>query len=71
MRSLFVTKLYEAEVSDPALLGELAHSIRTLSRDDQAGKAWSKEHRYAATPATPRSMICQSAIPRLPSCRGC
>jgi uncharacterized protein (TIGR02466 family) len=47
MRSLFVTKLYEAEVSDPALLGELAHSIRSLSRDDQAGKAWSKEHRYA------------------------
>jgi uncharacterized protein (TIGR02466 family) len=47
MRSLFVTKLYEAEVSDPALLGELAHSIRSLSRDDQAGKAWSKKHRYA------------------------
>jgi uncharacterized protein (TIGR02466 family) len=47
MRSLFVTKLYEADVADEALLGELAHSIRSLSRDDQAGRDWSMEHRYA------------------------
>ena len=46
MRSLFVTKLYEAEVAHDALLAELAHSIRSLSRDDQAGRRWSSEHRY-------------------------
>ena len=47
MRSLFVTKLYEAELGDDALLGELAHSIRTLARDDEAGRRWSRDHRYA------------------------
>jgi uncharacterized protein (TIGR02466 family) len=47
VRSLFVTKLYEAEAGDDALLDELARSIRTLERDDQAGRRWSKEHRYA------------------------
>lgn len=46
-RSLFVTRLYEAEIADEALLGELAHSIRTLAQDDEAGRGWSKEHRYA------------------------
>jgi len=45
-RSLFVTKLYEAQVADN-LLAELAHSIRTLAVDDEAGQRWSKEHRYA------------------------
>jgi uncharacterized protein (TIGR02466 family) len=45
-RSLFVTKLYEAELSDEALLGELAHSIRSLAEDDEAGRRWSKDHRY-------------------------
>ena len=47
MRSLFVTKLYEAEIADEALLRDLAFSIRTLSREDEAGRRWSKEHRYA------------------------
>jgi uncharacterized protein (TIGR02466 family) len=46
-RSLFVTKLYEAEIGDETLLGELAHSIRSLAEDDPAGRRWSKEHRYA------------------------
>jgi uncharacterized protein (TIGR02466 family) len=46
MRSLFATKLYEAEVADDALLAELAHSIRSLSRDDDAGRRWSSEYRY-------------------------
>ena len=46
-RSLFVTHLYEAEVGDDALLTDLAHSIRTLARDDEAGRHWSKQHRYA------------------------
>ena len=47
MRDLFVTKLYEAPIADEALLGELGHSIRGLSRDDEAGRRWSREHRYA------------------------
>ena len=46
VRSLFVTKLYEAEIADEALLGELAHSIRSLAEDDAAGIRWSAEHRY-------------------------
>jgi len=46
IRDLFVTRLYEAEPSDAALLADLAHSIRTLAEDDEAGKRWSKEHRY-------------------------
>src|SRR5436305_12755402 len=46
-RSLFVTKLYEADIADPALLADLARSIRSLAEDDQAGRRWSKEHRYA------------------------
>jgi uncharacterized protein (TIGR02466 family) len=46
VKSLFVTKLYEAEVADDALLAELAHSIRSLSRDDEAGRRWSSEHLY-------------------------
>ena len=45
-RSLFVTKLYEAELYDEALLGELAHSIRSLAEDDEAGRRWSEDHRY-------------------------
>ena len=43
-RSLFATRLYEADLAAPP---ELAHSIRTLAQDDQAGIRWSKEHRYA------------------------
>lgn len=46
-RSIFATALYEADVTNDALLAELAHSIRTLAQDDGAGRRWSKEHRYA------------------------
>jgi uncharacterized protein (TIGR02466 family) len=46
-RSLFITQLYEAEIADPDLLDDLAHSIRSLAGDDQAGVRWSKENRYA------------------------
>jgi uncharacterized protein (TIGR02466 family) len=46
-RSLFATTLHEAEIADERLLDELAHSIRSLATGDQAGKRWSKEHRYA------------------------
>jgi uncharacterized protein (TIGR02466 family) len=47
MRSLFVTRFYEADLGDERLLGELAHSIRSLARDDEAGRGWSSRHRYA------------------------
>jgi uncharacterized protein (TIGR02466 family) len=45
-RQLFPTLLHEAEV-DSALLPELAHSIRSLARDDTAGQRWSRENAYA------------------------
>jgi uncharacterized protein (TIGR02466 family) len=45
-RSLFVTQLYEADIAVEALLDELAHSIRTLARDDEAGRRWSRECGY-------------------------
>jgi uncharacterized protein (TIGR02466 family) len=45
IRSLFATRLYEAMI-DGALLAELAHSIRTLAADDNAGKRWSREKGY-------------------------
>ena len=47
VRSLFATHLYEAEVADEALIDELAHSIRSLAEDDEAGRRWSKDHRYS------------------------
>ena len=47
MRSLFVTKLYDAEIGNAALLGDLARSIRSLANDDEAGRRWSKDHGYA------------------------
>src|SRR5437763_14771156 len=47
VRRLFVTQLYEAELGDAQLLGELARSIRSLAEDDQAGRRWSRQHRYA------------------------
>jgi uncharacterized protein (TIGR02466 family) len=46
-RSLFVTKLYEADLGDEELLSELAHSIRSLAEDDEAGRRWSKDHHYS------------------------
>lgn len=46
VRHLFVTTLYEAEIADEGLLRELAHSIRSLSDDDQAGRQWSRDHLY-------------------------
>ena len=47
VRSLFPTLLYEAELTDPALLAALAHSIRTLARNDSAGRRWSRDKAYA------------------------
>ncbi len=45
-RSLFATLLHEAEVTDWALLEDLARSVRALASDDAAGRRWSREHRY-------------------------
>ena len=45
-RLLFATRLHEALVDDSRLLADLAHSIRTLAEDDQAGRRWSRAHRY-------------------------
>lgn len=47
MRRLFVTQLYETDIDDNGLLLELARSIHGLAEDDEAGRRWSKEHRYA------------------------
>jgi uncharacterized protein (TIGR02466 family) len=46
VRPLFTTPLYEAEIADPRLLDDLAHSIRSLAADDRAGIGWSREHGY-------------------------
>ncbi len=45
-RTLFITRLYEAAIDDQALLNELAHSIRSLAEDDEAGKRWSRDKGY-------------------------
>jgi uncharacterized protein (TIGR02466 family) len=46
-RALFPTLLSETERGDDALLEQLARSIRSLAHDDEAGRRWSKAHRYA------------------------
>lgn len=46
MRRLFSTPIYEFELDDGALLDDLAHSIRSLAEDDEAGKRWSRDKRY-------------------------
>ena len=46
MRQLFATPLYEAMLDEPALLDDLAHSIRSLANDDGAGIGWSRDHGY-------------------------
>ena len=46
MRNLFVTPLYDADLGAESLLAELAHSIRSLARDDMAGRRWSRAHHY-------------------------
>lgn len=46
IRQLFATPFYEAQLDDPALLHDLEYSVRTLSRDDVAGRRWAKVHGY-------------------------
>ena len=45
-RRLFATLLHESELHDPALLGDLAASIRALAAEDDAGVRWSRDHGY-------------------------
>jgi uncharacterized protein (TIGR02466 family) len=45
-RSLFATRLYDGQLADDTLLAELDRSCRALSEDDNAGRAWSKQHGY-------------------------
>lgn len=45
-RSLFVTRLHEADLGDDDLLSDLAHSIRSFAEDDTAGQRWSREKNY-------------------------
>jgi uncharacterized protein (TIGR02466 family) len=45
-RTLFATRLYQAMIDEEALLGDLAHSIRSLAKDDEAGKRWSRDKGY-------------------------
>jgi uncharacterized protein (TIGR02466 family) len=46
MRTLFATRLYEEMIDDQSLLDELAHSIRSLAEDDEAGRRWSRDKGY-------------------------
>ena len=46
VRTLFATKIYEADFGSPELLADLAYSIRTFATDDTAGRRWSREHHY-------------------------
>jgi uncharacterized protein (TIGR02466 family) len=46
-RHLFPTLLYEAELAADPMLAALAHSIRSLARDDDAGIGWSRDHAYS------------------------
>ena len=45
-RSLFATRLYQAELANAELLDDLGRSIRGLAEDDAAGRRWSRDHAY-------------------------
>ena len=44
--SLFPTHFYQGDLADPALLADLAASVRDLAAHDGAGRRWSKDHGY-------------------------
>lgn len=46
VRSLFPTLFYEGQIDDDALIAELEHSSLILTRDDAAGRAWSRTNGY-------------------------
>ena len=47
VKLFFPTLLFEAEITDRQLIGELAHSIHCLAREDSAGRSWSNKNGYA------------------------
>ncbi len=47
IRTLFVSKLYQATLDDAARLNrDLAKACRAIAADDGAGQLWSREHGY-------------------------
>ena len=44
--SLFVTRFYDEDVGDPALIEALEQSCRTIAADDAAGRRWSRSKGY-------------------------
>ncbi|MDY0958220.1 TIGR02466 family protein [Sphingomonas sp. CFBP8993] len=46
VRRLFASLLYEGQLDDADLLGEIEQSCWALAEDDRAGRRWSKEHGY-------------------------
>ena len=46
VRALFPTPLWQGRLADPALLADLAESVRALAADDAAGRRWCRQHRY-------------------------
>ena len=50
LKSLFVTRIYEASLAEErgfeALNGELEDACRMLAQEDAAGRAWCREHGY-------------------------
>lgn len=47
VRTLFATPFYEGNLDDADLVAELEHSVRSLARDDRAGRAWAKDNGYS------------------------
>lgn len=45
-RDLFVTRFYEGDLGDAALLSELEDACHDLAAQDAAGRRWSREHGY-------------------------
>ncbi|WP_375404481.1 TIGR02466 family protein [uncultured Sphingomonas sp.] len=43
---MFPTLLDQAMLGNDALVAELEHSVRSLARDDMAGRRWCREHGY-------------------------
>ena len=46
VRSLFATRFYQGELGDDALVAELDDACRALAAEDEAGRRWSRAHRY-------------------------
>jgi len=46
IQPLFVTPLWQGMLGDPALIADLAQSVRVLAADDAAGRRWCRAHQY-------------------------